>query len=181
MQARLSKIGGHRLTIRHSMEQYDYLFHLYDLFEGFIVQPLHTSSTFDRRTGRTYHWCNLHTLSFPCFSPYRALFYNDLGVKLIPANIGEILTPVGLAYWFADDGSFHKSTGGFYLSTNSFTLAEVVLLVEVLKKNFDLDCKAHKCGIKDQRILYIFPSQVEKFRVLVCPYLHNTLVYKLGL
>ncbi len=65
IQAPTSKIGGHRLTIRHSMEQYDYLIHLYDLFEGFIVQPLHTSSNLDKRTGKTYHWCNLHTLSFP--------------------------------------------------------------------------------------------------------------------
>jgi len=31
--APISKIGGDRLTIRHSMSQYDYLFHLHDLFE----------------------------------------------------------------------------------------------------------------------------------------------------
>jgi hypothetical protein len=83
------------------MEQYDYLTHLFDLFEAFVVQPLrplgpsgpkdgaplvppagggalgaygrglHTSSSFDKRTGKTYYWCNLHTLSFPCFGPYR--------------------------------------------------------------------------------------------------------------
>ena len=63
------------------------------------------------------------------------MFYNELGVKVIPANIGELLTPIGLAYWFGDDGYYHKLTGGFYFSTNSYTLAENELLVKVLKGN----------------------------------------------
>jgi hypothetical protein len=62
-------------------------------------------------------------------------------MKIIPANIGELLTPVGLAYWFSDDNYFHKVLDGLYLSTNSFSLVEIELLVKVLNKNFDLDCK----------------------------------------
>lgn len=62
--APISKIGGHRLTIRHSMSQYDYLFHLHDLFETLVVKPPYISSSFDKRTNQTYNWCNLHTLSF---------------------------------------------------------------------------------------------------------------------
>ena len=80
------------------MEQFDYLQHLHELFEAFVVQPLYISSNFDKRTGQTYHWCNLHTLSFFCFASYRDLFYNEKGVKIIPANIGEVLTSVGWAY-----------------------------------------------------------------------------------
>ena len=82
----ISKSGGYRLTIRHSMEQYEYLLHLHDLFEAFVVKPPYISSNLDKRTGVTYHWCNLHTLSFLCFAPYRALFYNDLRIKIIPLN-----------------------------------------------------------------------------------------------
>src|SRR5688500_5985169 len=82
--ATISKSGGYRLTIRHSMEQFDYLQHLHELFEAFVVQPLYISSNFDKRTGQTYHWCNLHTLSFFCFASYRDLFYNEKGVKIIP-------------------------------------------------------------------------------------------------
>jgi NADH-quinone oxidoreductase subunit A len=100
INAPVSKIGGHRLTIRHSMSQHDYLLHLHNLFEAFVVKPLYISSNFDKRTGQTYHWCNFHTLSFFCFASYRDLFYNEKGVKIIPANIGELLTPVGLAYWW---------------------------------------------------------------------------------
>jgi hypothetical protein len=126
------------------MVQFDYLQHLNELFEAFVVQPLFLGSNLDPRTKKTYTWCHLHTLYFSCFAHYRTLFYNEKGVKIIPANIGELLTPVGLAYWFSDDGYFHKASGGLYLSTNSFSLAEVELLVEVLKKNFDFVLKFSK-------------------------------------
>jgi len=102
-----------RLTIRHSMDQFNYLQHLHELFEPTIVQPLALGSTFDSRTNKSYYWCNQHTLYLKCFAYYRSLFYNQAGVKIIPANIGEVLTSVGLAYWFADEGYFHMSSGGF--------------------------------------------------------------------
>src|SRR4051812_26265053 len=64
--ATISKLGGYRLTIRHSMDQFDYLQHINELFEAFVVQPLFLSSSLDPRTKKTYSWCNLHTLYFPC-------------------------------------------------------------------------------------------------------------------
>lgn len=63
------------------------------------------------------------------------LFYDEAGVKHVPTNIDKLLTPVELAYWFAD-GNFHKASKGFYLCTNAFTLAEIELLVKLLKTNF---------------------------------------------
>ena len=158
------------MTIRHSMEQFDYMQHLHELFEEFVVQPIHKGSNLDPRTKETYFWCNLHTLSFKCFAYYRTLFYNEAGVKIIPTNIGELLTPVGLAYWFMDDGHSHKASNGFDICTNGFTMAETGLLIEILKTNFDVDSKMHKGGIKDQKMRYIPASQKEKFRALVSPY-----------
>jgi hypothetical protein len=110
----LSVKGWPRLTIRHSMDQFNYLQHIQELFEpspsswnsirrkGLIVQPLATGFVLDPRTKQTYYWCNLHSLTFQCFAYYRTLFYSEAGVKIIPANIGELLTPVGLAYWLCD-------------------------------------------------------------------------------
>jgi hypothetical protein len=71
------------------MDQFDYLQHINELFEAFVVQPLFLSSSLDPRTKKTYSWCNLHTLYFPCFGHYRTLFYNETGVKIIPAKIGK--------------------------------------------------------------------------------------------
>jgi hypothetical protein len=67
----LSVKGWPRLTIRHSIDQFNYLQHIQELFEPFIVQPLALGSTLDSRTKKTYYWCNLHTLYFKCFKDYR--------------------------------------------------------------------------------------------------------------
>lgn len=107
------------------------------------------------------------------------MFYNDSRIKIIPSNIREILTPVGLAYWIMDDAHYHKATGGVYLSTNCFSLVEVLLLVNLLKDKFNLKCKAHKS--LEQHKIYLYPSQISKLRSLVTPYLHSTLKSKVGL
>lgn len=91
------------------------------------------------------------------------MFYDKLGVKIIPTNIDKLLSPVGLAYWYMDDGVFHKTSGGFSLATNSFTLAEVQFLINILKDKLILNVKLIK---PLSSIEYIFnqtltPSQSE--------------------
>ena len=39
----------------------------------------------------------------PCFNYLWELFYKDR-VKIVPMNIGELLTLIGLAYWIMVDG-----------------------------------------------------------------------------
>ena len=57
---------------------------------------------------------------------------------MVPLNIGDLLTPLGLCYWLADDGGFCKSTHRVTIATHSFTLAEVKLLINVLENKFGL-------------------------------------------
>ena len=63
---------------------------------------------------------------------------------MIPLNIGDLLTPLGLCYWIADDGGFCKTTHRITLATHSFTLTEVELLINVLENKFDLKCALDK-------------------------------------
>jgi len=51
-----------------------------------------------KREAGEYGQINFQTLSFPFFDELYDLFYVD-GVKIVPATIGERLTPIGLAYW----------------------------------------------------------------------------------
>jgi hypothetical protein len=52
----------------------------------------------DKRTINTYISINFATLTLPCFTYYRYLFYNKQNKKIVPLNINELLTPKGLAY-----------------------------------------------------------------------------------
>ena len=85
-------------------------------------------------------------------------------MKIVPANIGELLTPVGLAYWLCDDGHFQKAGGGVYFCTDSFSLVEVELLVSVLKKHFNLVGNIHSISNKKYNRIYLGISEMETFR-----------------
>jgi hypothetical protein len=65
-------------------------------------------------------------------------------VNMMDLIIGQLLTPLGLCYWIGDDGCFDKRDRVVYLSTNSFALAEVKLLVSVLTDKFGLKCTINK-------------------------------------
>jgi hypothetical protein len=104
----VSAIGGYNLQFQHCLAQLTYMEHLHSLFTDFVVAPIKTGSTFDHRTQTSYQWCVFATLSFVCFAYYRNLFYDPAGKKIVPSNIGELLTAVGLAYWICDDGHFHN-------------------------------------------------------------------------
>ena len=75
-----------------------------------------------------------------------------------------------------DDGS--KTGTGFRLSTQSYTKAENLLLIQILKDKFDLDCSLHLAGNSQHRI-YIKTKSMFKFKNLVSPHFHESMMYKL--
>jgi len=88
----------------------------------------------------------------------------------------ELLTPRGLAFWIMDDGSWVGS--GIKISTHSFTLSEVELLINVLSVKFGLACTIQK-GKKDgQWLIYIKAESIPKLRELTSCYFHNSMLYK---
>lgn len=89
-----------RLQFKHTDKQIGYIEHLYLLFQDYCKSPPKALSKFDDRPNRNkvYNAIKFNTRSLPCFNVFRELFYNAKGVKIIPSNLGDLLTPVGLAY-----------------------------------------------------------------------------------
>ena len=146
------------------------------MFKDYCKTEPKSSSRLDKRTNKSYSRVKFSTLSSPVFNYYYDLFYLN-GKKVVPGNLGELLTSQGLAYWAMDDGG--KSRNNFYLNTDSYTLSEVELLIKVLKDNFDLNCTYHKRG-EDRYRIYIKSDSMDKFRCLVTPYFHESMMYKLA-
>ncbi len=68
------------------------------LFEAFVgSNPTSTRRKPDRRTGKTYDSLIFKTLTFPSFNELRIFFYPE-GNKIVPENIGDLLTEVGLRF-----------------------------------------------------------------------------------
>ena len=51
----------------------------------------------DKRTNKIYSSMQFKTLSLPCLNHYYDLFYKE-GKKIVPSNIGDLLTARALAY-----------------------------------------------------------------------------------
>ena len=62
-----------------------------------------------------------------------------LGRKIIPKTIRQDLLEIALAYWFSDDGSRRNPKGtGFDISTQSYSIYEVFVLCDVLRRKFNI-------------------------------------------
>ena len=81
------------------------------------------------------------------------------GIKIVPSNIAELLTPLGLAYWICDDGCLQAS-GGLQLCTNSFSIQDVTLLRVVLITRFGLNCTIQKD--RNKYVIYITKNSMDK-------------------
>jgi len=87
-----------RLLFEQSIIHEDYLFHLYELFRNYCLSaPKTTNRLPDKRTGNVYTRIRFSTYSLPCFNEIYKLFYPE-GVKIIPTNIGELMSSLSLAY-----------------------------------------------------------------------------------
>lgn len=82
----------------------NYVTQLYILFQNLVGQcPRVISRKPDSRTGNVYSTISFKTLAFPCLTYYFNLFHVN-GVKVVPTNFAQLLTPRALAYWIMDDG-----------------------------------------------------------------------------
>jgi hypothetical protein len=121
-----------RLAFIQSIIHNDYLLHLYELFKDYCKKaPITAIPKAHKQTGKVYPNVRFESRSLPCFNYFYDIFYPS-GKKCIPLNIGEILTPLSLAYWIADDGGWNKINKHVVLCTESFTSEEVELLINVL-------------------------------------------------
>ncbi len=156
-----------------------YLFHLYDLFKSYCQSAPKTSNRLpDKRTGKIYTRVTFTTCSLPCFNELHELFYPE-GVKSIPKNIGDLLTPLGLAYWICDDGGFCKTSRRVTLNTQSFTLEEVNLLVKTLIDKWSLKCAVYKD--KNGFVIKISSKSLVVLQSLLKDIMPPMMKYKIGL
>lgn len=116
-------------------------------------------------------------MAFPCFNKYHELFYPN-GSKVIPQNIGELLTNVGLAFWIMDDGG-RSTQGELLLHTNSYKLEEVELLASVLRKKFNLECRVI-LKRPEQWVILIPKRELLKVKSLTSSYIHSSMAYKIS-
>ena len=99
--------GNTNLHFEQGIVHKDYINHLYSLFSSFCLsEPKLSQRLPDKRTGKIYSRIQFVILSLPCL--YEFYFFYPNKKKIVPLNIIELFTPLGLAYWICVDGYYHK-------------------------------------------------------------------------
>lgn len=127
------------------------------------------------RAGVKFYAVEFFTRAYPFFTELYSLFY-PAGVKVVPYNIYELLSPVALAHMIMGDGSVQ--TSGLILCTDSYSLPDVVRLMNVLIIRYELVCTLHKKRENQYRI-YISSKSMSRLKEIVDPYMHESMCYKL--
>lgn len=116
----------------------------------------------------------------PCITELYLLFYPS-GVKVIPKNIYDLLTPVALAHLIMGDGSVLRF--GLKICTNCYSVQYVVRLINVLMIRYRLDCTIHlkRQNKKIEYLIYIRQGSIPLLRQIVRPHRCSSMLYKIKL
>jgi len=164
-----------RLGFKQSLVQSTYVFHVFNLLSHYCSNVPHlTTST---RAGKELNGVEFFTRALPCFTELHSLFYPQ-GTKIIPDNIYDLLTPVSLAHWIMGDGTARPH--GLILCTDSYSIVDVVKLMNVLIIKYRVECtiRVHR---ENQYRIYIREESMPLIRQIVKPHFYPSMLYKLNL
>ncbi len=170
--------GGKTWRIRFSQWDVDYLFHLYFLFVDYVKTPpkSYVSKVGDKR------W-TFNTTVTDLGLKLSEMFYKKTGgkhKKKMPSkkDLVYYLSPIGLAYWFMDNGSLKSNCLSYYLNTDCYSLCELKVIREVFKEKYNIDINFHKQ--RSNYRVYIPKRESKKFYTIIEKYVYISMRHKLG-
>lgn len=167
------------ISLKHSEKQCEYFYWKYHKLLNII-------------DSKPYMYTDKDEINTICFSSrsrkelnfFYDLFYNN-GKKLISVNLLEHITPLSIAVWYMDDGSCavrNNRSDIFKFVTYSFSYKENQALADFLTKKYNIEfyVAKHNSGGKIYSCLKIRTKDNYKFIKLISPYIHSSMIYKLG-
>ncbi len=120
----------------------------------------------------------------------RRVVYMGNGKKTITNDHLKALTPLGLAVWFMDDGTFTVRSKGLQARTQdgsgrveicveAFTEGSQQRVVDYLRDTWGLDVRLRHAGQRNVAVLTFPTAASARFLKLVAPYIHPSMDYKL--
>lgn len=161
-----------RLSIAHGINQKEYAIKKWTLLDNLdLAGKLSENEIADERCKLGYfEEIRFKSLSHPIFTQYRVKGYVD-GKKRLNLDLIEDIDILGLAIWFMDDGS--RTNDSCELNCHKFYDIEKLQLSTLLNRRFNIAFNV------TQNTLYIPKEQHQKFKLLVLPYVLDSLKYKL--
>jgi len=162
-----------RLGFKQSVDHANYFFFVFNILSHYCNSYPHNITGI--RAGNPYYGLQFFIRSMPCITELYSLFYLN-GIKIVPHNIYELLTPIALAYWIMGDGA--KSLSGLILCTDSYLITDIVWLINVLIIKYRLECILWIIRKNHYRI-YIWETSMPSLFNIVSIYMPSSMLYKI--
>jgi hypothetical protein len=162
-----------RLGFKQSIANSNYLYFVFNKLSHYCSS--YPSLVSGIRAGKRNYGLQFLTRSLPCFTELYLNFYKN-GIKIIPYNIYELLTPVALGHVVMGDG--YASRHGLVLCTDSYSVSDIVRLINVLIIKYRLECTLRYHTPTQPRV-YIRERSMPILRDLLRPYMVKSMLYKL--
>jgi recombination protein RecA len=118
-----------------------------------------------------------------------AVYFGD-GKKHLSWEYLKALTPLALAIWYIDDGSFtlrskglqERTQGGsgrIEICVEAMSPGSRERLVQYLRDTHGVNVRLRVAGSAQKAVLVFSTAGTEKFQTLVAPYVHSSMEYKL--
>jgi len=163
-----------RLGFKQSLDKFEYVWFVFNVLSHYCERYPYTYSNI--RGGKIHPSITITTRALPCFTLLYNIFYID-NKKVIPSNIYNILTPVALAHLIMGDGTYRG--GGIRLCTDSYSLQDVVRLINVLIIRYRLNPTVHTD--RGRYRIYIPKNSMLILIPVVKPHMVPSMLYKLGI
>lgn len=170
---------GTRFTFQQEESNMEYLvwFHKFLADRGYCSNIIPKINIRLGKNGKIRYFYRFKSFTFTSLDWIRELYYKN-GVKIVPLNLSEYLTPLALAIWIQDDGGIVSA--GLKISTNCFTFQEVEYLCKILNDKYQLLPKPQSAGVPNQYIIYFPKNSMNLLSNLVKPYMVPSMRYKLN-
>ncbi len=162
-------------------KQLDYLKYKYSFFQENEVNPIRIDikEGWNIIKGKEYFRRNLYCFSTKVFdlSKIHNVLIKD-GKKIVTMEYLKWLTPLSLAIWYQDDGSYHKQNKIVRLATMGFTQKCNNVLKEYFYDVLKMPCFLEKTKYGYKYSLVLVRSSTKKFLQLIEPYICESMKYK---
>lgn len=161
-----------RFRFKQKLDNFDYLWYVYNLLSHYCISlPFYKDS---KLKNKIFPSVEFVTIALPCFSLLKRIFYKNR-IKIIPNNIYDLINYESLAHIIMGDGSYtHK---GVTLNLQSFTVKELILLINVFYIKFDIKCTLHKS--RNKYVIYINVESMKKLYPHIEPFIIPSMKYKI--
>jgi LAGLIDADG DNA endonuclease family len=123
-----------RIRFEYSVKSFEYIWFIFNQLSNLINEyPLLLRRTL---RNKIFYSLTFKTRQLQCLSEIHNLFYKGRR-KYISSDLYDYFDSIVLAHWIMGDGS--KSGKGIVICTDSYTIEEVVLLMNILKIKFNVD------------------------------------------